>query len=252
MRKRLLPFILLILLGCSILVSGLMGWIDFKRFGLILLSEASATHEVNLPLLFIFISLYVLAVVLSLPLALPLTLIGGFLFGGIIGGAIAVFAKTLGSFIFFCVARYGLIEIGQDYLNRKFHGLNESIKENAFLYMLFLRFQPVVPFFVVNIAAAFFRIRPMIFVAATMIGIAPGAFIAAFTGNSLRDIAKDNVSFFEQCLLSASQFCDEAFSTSQLWTPKTLLLSLSLAALALVPILIKSYAGNQVVDDYKR
>ena len=60
-----------------------------------------------------------------------------------------------------------------------------ALETQAFFYILFLRLVPVFPFWLVNLIAAFFKVRLAPFVAATAIGIIPGTFVFALLGSGL-------------------------------------------------------------------
>src|SRR5690606_23291512 len=63
--------------------------------------------------------------------------------------------------------------------------LAEGFEKDAFSYLVMLRLAPVFPFFVVNVAPAFFKVPLRIYVAATFIGILPGTFAYAYLGTGL-------------------------------------------------------------------
>ena len=64
----------------------------------------------------------------------------------------------------------------------------KGFEEDAFAYLLVLRLAPFVPFVVVNIAPALCGVRPKVFVAATAIGIVPGAFAYSWLGQGLGSV----------------------------------------------------------------
>ncbi len=132
-----------------------------------------------------FAFLYITAVVLSLPIATVLTLASGFLFGTALGAVVVVIAATIGATIIFTLARYFF----HDWFFKKFGAyssrLENHLGEHAFSYILFLRIVPLFPFFLVNIALAFTRIRIRDYVLATLIGIIPGTVVYVLAGERL-------------------------------------------------------------------
>lgn len=56
---------------------------------------------------------------------------------------------------------------------------------NDFNYLLFLRLVPLFPFWLINLAAAFTPVKVQVYVAATAIGMIPGAFVFTNLGQSL-------------------------------------------------------------------
>ena len=66
--------------------------------------------------------------------------------------------------------------------------IKKGFQKNAFLYLLTLRFIPIVPFFAVNIAAAFFQIPFRTFFFGTFLGIIPAYFIYGSVGVELGEL----------------------------------------------------------------
>lgn len=130
-------------------------------------------------------TIYVSAVTLSLPGVVVLSLTAGFVFGRWVGSAIVLAAGTLGATIVFLGARY----LFADWARRRLGNLGEKINarfmENAFYYLLFLRFVPVLPFFAVNLAPALTTIPTRTYILATMIGIVPGTLVFVNLGEAL-------------------------------------------------------------------
>ena len=83
----------------------------------------------------------------------------GFLFGRWVGTVLVVIAATIGATLVFLAARY----LFADAARRRMGALGEKISagftENALNYLLFLRLVPLFPFFLVNLAPAFTKIR---------------------------------------------------------------------------------------------
>ena len=131
---------------------------------------------------------YAGAVAFSLPGGLVLSLTMGFLFGRWVGTVLAVLAATLGATLVFLAARY----LFADAARRRMGALGEKVSagfaENAFHYLLFLRLVPLFPFFLVNLAPAFTKIRLRTYVAGTLIGIIPGTFVYVNLGQTLGHI----------------------------------------------------------------
>ena len=89
--------------------------------------------------------------------------------------------------------------------------------------MLFLRFVPLFPFWIVNIAPAFFGVRLRTFVWTTLVGIAPGSFVFTLAGAGLETIFDTN----------------QPFSISAIFNTQMKIALSLLGVFALVPILIK-------------
>lgn len=133
----------------------------------------------------LYIAAYIGVTALSLPGATLMSLLGGFLFGNLAGTGAVVLAATIGATLIFLAARSAL----GDALRARAAGfvkkMEAGFNENAFSYLLLLRLIPIFPFFIVNIAPALTRIKTTTYVAATFIGIIPGAFAFVSAGNGL-------------------------------------------------------------------
>ena len=172
-----------------------------------------------------YMLIYIAATTLSLPGATILSLLGGFLFGTLAGTVAVVFAATIGASLIFLAARSAL----GDALRRRAGSFVEKIEqgfsENAFSYLLILRLVPLFPFFIVNVAPAFTRIRLSTYVAATFIGIIPGAFAYVSAGSGLG--------------VALEAGGDVALS-GLLAKPEILTPIVALSALALLPVVMKA------------
>lgn len=186
-----------------------------------------------------FAGIYVIAIAFSLPAAIIFTISGGFLFGWLYGGMIAVFAKTVGSLFLFLIARYSFSAFARRRMGSRFDAVRESFREDSFFYMLFLRLQPVIPFWVVNLGAALFDVPLRRFVGATIIGIAPAAFIFATAGAGLDSVIAVQKQAFEQCLALGGTDCTLSLKVADLLTPTIAVAATAMAFLSLIPIAMK-------------
>jgi uncharacterized membrane protein YdjX (TVP38/TMEM64 family) len=136
----------------------------------------------------VFVAIYIMVVALSIPGALFLTITGGVLFGTLIGGAASVVGATVGATVIFLVARSAC---GETLIRRAGPlacKLAEGFRADAFSYLLFLRFVPAFPFFLVNLVPAVAGVKLRTFMAATAIGIVPATFAFAFFGSGLDSV----------------------------------------------------------------
>ena len=181
----------------------------------------------NQPLLIIgaFVGIYVLATATSLPGAIWLTIGGGFLFGPFLGTALSAGSATIGATLLYLAATTAI----GDSLTAKAGGFvakfEKGFKENAFSNLLVLRLLPVAPFWGVNLAAAALRVPLVTFVLSTAIGILPGGFVYASLGNGL----------------GAAIATGEAPNLSLFSRPEIIAPLLGLAALALLPTIVKLF-----------
>jgi uncharacterized membrane protein YdjX (TVP38/TMEM64 family) len=176
--------------------------------------------------LLIAVAVYTAATAISVPGAVLLSLATGFLFGRWVGTGVIVISATIGAALVFLAARYLFADAMRAKLGGKLRELSDGFARDAFSYLLFLRLVPLFPFWLVNLAPAFTDIRLSTYVAATAIGIIPGAFVFANLGQSLGRIQ----------------------STAQLVSPETLGALALLGILALVPVLAKKF-GHQKIGE---
>jgi uncharacterized membrane protein YdjX (TVP38/TMEM64 family) len=189
--------------------------------------------------LIVYMLIYVTAVTLSVPGAVFLTVVGGFLFGWLVGGAAASVSATLGATILFLIARSS---IGDALLRRagpRLQGLAAGFREDAFSYLLFIRLLPVVPFWITNLACAFFGVPLRTYFLATQIGLVPATFAFAVAGSGLDSVIAAHRAAWEACLAASKPDCDIDFSVKSLLTPEILTALVALSFLALAPVVAK-------------
>jgi uncharacterized membrane protein YdjX (TVP38/TMEM64 family) len=186
-----------------------------------------------------YIGIYAAAVALSLPGAAFLTVSGGFLFGILTGAAAAVIGATLGATVVFLVARTAL---GEPLLKRagpRASQLAQGFRADAFSYLLFLRLVPAFPFFLVNLVPAFAGVRLLPFIAATALGVIPGALVYAFAGTGLDSIIAAQKNAYSDCLAAGRSDCQLSFDAKDVLTPQLVGALIALGLLALVPVVVK-------------
>lgn len=235
---RVLPLVLLALglaaaygLGWHRYVS--LTWLADQRE---MLLDMVARHPLKAAALFFVV--YVVVVALSIPAASVLTIFAGFLFGWLTGGVIVVAAATVGSCILFAGARTVFGDIlrrrAGPFLNR----FSEGFSRNAFSYLLVLRLAPVFPFFVVNIAPAFFAVSLRTFALATVVGIIPGTFAYTWLGCGFEQAIGDAMDEGRPLLLS------------DFLTPELTFAFMALAFIAALPLLVQFVREKrQAADD---
>jgi uncharacterized membrane protein YdjX (TVP38/TMEM64 family) len=148
----------------------------------------------------IYFLVYVAAALLAVPGVLWLTIAGGFLFGTWLGGGLALFGALIGATLLFFAARGALAPLIERQAKGWLPRLKAGFQDNAFSYLLSLRFIPLAPFVVVNLAAAAFDMKARDFVLASLLGMAPGAVIYASIGSGLGAVldagGKPDISLF--------------------------------------------------------
>jgi uncharacterized membrane protein YdjX (TVP38/TMEM64 family) len=156
-----------------------LSWATVARYQTAL-TDAVAEHPLVAPLIYVVV--YTASVALSLPQAALLTILGGLLFGPIRGGSLAVVGATAGAILLFLLARYAFADVMRERGGAALTRLRADLERNGFSYLLALRLVPIVPFWLLNLAAAFCGMRLAKYAVATLIGIMPATFITAWIG----------------------------------------------------------------------
>jgi uncharacterized membrane protein YdjX (TVP38/TMEM64 family) len=189
--------------------------------------------------LLIYMAVYVAAVTLSIPGGAVLTILGGFLFGWLVGAAAAAISATLGAIGVFLIAR---TSIGDALLRRagsRVQKLAAGFREDAFSYLLFLRFLPVVPFWVTNLASALFGVPFKTFVIATQIGMIPATIAFAVAGSGLDRVIGTQQQARDACKAAGGVDCGLHLGLRHLLTPQIVAAFALLGVMALAPVIVK-------------
>lgn len=136
----------------------------------------------------LFVLLYAVIVAFSIPLAAIMTPTAGLLFGVVEGSIYSVVGATLGATGIFLVAKYALGDFLREKAGPFIKKLEAGFREDAFSYLMVLRFVPLVPFWVVNLVPAFLGVKLVTFIITTLIGIIPGAVVYATVGASFSSL----------------------------------------------------------------
>ncbi|WP_422372396.1 TVP38/TMEM64 family protein [Hoeflea sp.] len=180
-----------------------------------------------------FVVLYALAVAFSFPAASILTIFSGFLFGWLLGGALTAVAATLGATAIFLAAQSAFGDVLRKRAGPFAAKLADGFAKDAFGYLFVLRLAPVFPFFIMNIAPAFFDIRLRTYVSATFLGILPGTFAYAWLGQGLDSV-----------IVSAAEAGREV-SIADLVTPQITIAFAGLAIVAAIPTIIRKLRARK-------
>ncbi len=240
--RRILPLAAIIALaGVAYLISGGISLESLVRHRAAI-DDFVASHRLLAVLS--YMGLYIVVVALSLPGAAFLTVTGGFLFGLAVGASAAVISATIGATLIFLVARTAL---GEPLLRRagpRANQLAQGFRDDAFSYLLFLRLVPAFPFFLVNLVPAFAGVRLGPFVAATAIGVIPGAIVFALAGAGLDSMIAAQKNSYDQCIAAKGPDCRLAFDPADVLTPQLIAALVALGLLALMPVVVKYWRAR--------
>ncbi len=137
---------------------------------------------------FIFFLAYILVTALALPISLLKTLLAGALFGLWPGVILTSFASTIGSTLCFLLSRYLFKDIVQGKYERYLGKINQGIKDEGLLYLLFLRLSPIFPFFVINLTFGLTHMKWTNFYWISQLGMLPATILFVNAGSQLAQI----------------------------------------------------------------
>ncbi len=239
LTRRLLPVIVVVLLGGAVYLMVGQGGISLEALVRHRMAIDGFVSEHRVLAVLGYIALYIAAVALSLPGAVFLTVAGGFLFGLAVGASAAVIGATAGATLIFLVARTALGEPLLRCAGPRAVQLAQGFRDDAFSYLLFLRLVPAFPFFLVNLVPAFAGVRLGPFVAATALGVIPGALAFALAGTGLDSVIAAQQAANRDCLAAGRADCHMVFDAKDVLTPHLIGALIALGLLALVPVVVK-------------
>ena len=173
----------------------------------------------------VFVGCYTLAPALFLPGSV-LTLAGGALFGTGLGALLSLTGATLGATIAFLIARYIAADWVEQHVSGRLQELKGGVEREGWRFVAFTRLVPIFPFNLLNYAFGLTRVSVWTFAGTSFIAMAPGALAYAYVGNVGR----------------------EALSGGQDLVFKGLLALALLAAVALLPTLIRRWRQPETVS----
>lgn len=206
----------------------LLGLDDYVSFETLRQNRAALlawVDQAGIVAVLVFALIYALTIAFSLPVGALLTIVGGFLFGPVTGTLAAVAGATVGAAAVFVAARTAFGDVLRSKARSAVERMARGFEDDAFSYLLTLRLIPVFPFWLVNIAPAFTRIRLRTYVFATAIGIVPGTLVYVLVGNGL----------------GAVFAAGESPDLGIVFEPEILVPILGLAALSLLPVAYKRW-----------
>lgn len=182
----------------------------------------------------VFMALYVVIAGFSLPGATVATLTGGFLFGTFPGVLFNVGAATIGATVVFLAARWGLgdrLAAKMDASEGRVKAIKDGIDENQWSMLFIIRLVPLVPFFVANLIPALVGVSLWRYVVSTFIGIIPGGLVYTSVGAGLGEVFARG----------------ETPDLGIIFEPHVLFPILGLAALAMLPVVLKLIRGKEAL-----
>lgn len=191
--KRFLPVIIILTAMAIAYYSGVVELISAERLNEIKTHSQIFVKEHALWAPLLFMGIYYLYAALALPGAFMLTILSGCLFPLPLSTLYVVIADTFGSCTLFLSARAAF---GTDFYTKAgpmLMKMEKGFKQNAASYMLLLRMIPIFPFWLINVAPAFFGIRFKTFLWTTVIGLIPENLFLTFAAATLMTLLEKSV-----------------------------------------------------------
>lgn len=236
--RRWLPLILLVGISVAVLVSGASHLLSLDK---LLASRAWLKGFVEAGYARAMVVAYLVylgAVIVSVPATLFLTMVCGFLFGIVPGALLAVCAATTGGSLVFAIGRGPGRDLLQRFGGPRLDRFAAAFRRDAFGYIATFRVLPLFPFWVTNLAPAACGVKLRTFVAATFLGLLPGALVYATTGSGIEDVVAAHETARVACLARGEGGCDAALSPAALVTPKMVVGLGLLGAFGLVTLVL--------------
>lgn len=227
--KRYLPLLIIIILMALAYISGVTETLTFENLKAHRqqLQQWVAEYPIGAPLAFIII--YAVSTALSIPGGLFLSLFGGFLYPQPYSTIYVVIGATAGATMVFLAAKTALGDILKKQAGSLINKMQKGFQDNAVSYLLFLRLVPIFPFWLVNIAPAFFGVTLSTYLWTTFLGIIPGSFVFTQAGTGLGAILDSG----------------EEFSLHALFNNDIKIALIALGIFALLPAVIKKLRGHK-------
>ncbi|MCS7166121.1 MAG: TVP38/TMEM64 family protein [Gemmatales bacterium] len=133
----------------------------------------------------IFFTAYVLFTALALPGAMVLTFTGGALFGWVWGVVLVSFASTAGATLAMLLSRTLLRDWVRQRYGQRLGALYKELDSAGPWYLLSLRLNPLVPFFLINLAFGLTRMSIWRYWWVSQVGMLPATIIYVWAGTEL-------------------------------------------------------------------
>ena len=233
----------LVILACLGLIAYAMGWHENVTLSNLIINRAAMHEYVNNNFWVsasAYLGLYTIATALLFPAASLLTIAGGLVFGAMLATVVTDIGATLGATILFLTVRSSFGSFLSERAGPFLAKLSDGFKSNAFSYLLFLRLVPAFPFWLVNIAPAFFNVPVKTYVIATGIGILPGTFAYALLGEGLDSLIAAQEMANPGCAQAGT--CEIDLSAAV--TPEIVAAIVGLIVVSILPIAIKKWRAR--------
>ena len=220
---KILPLLILLIIMTTVYLTGFHEMISYESLkeNRDTLKLYVSNHPYIAAAAYIFI--YATSTALSIPGGAILSIFGGFLFPQPFSTLFVLVGATTGATSIFLIAQTAFGDSLKKNAGKRLQKMQTGFQNNAASYLLFLRLVPLFPFWLVNLAPAFFGVSLFTFIWTTFIGIIPGSFVYTQAGVGLDAIFETG----------------ETFSVDSLFNNQMKIALFALGIFSLFPIVIK-------------
>ena len=141
------------------------------------------------PVLYTGLLILAFAVIASIaPGAAVLKVAVGALYGLWVGMGVALASTLLAAIIGFTAARHGLRHWVERRFQARAESINRGVSQEGVVFLLALRLNPLIPFFLINLGMGLTRMRLSVFTLTSFFGLIPASFIYSNAGTELARI----------------------------------------------------------------
>ncbi|MDN3504787.1 MAG: VTT domain-containing protein [Rhabdochlamydiaceae bacterium] len=223
--KKFIPLIIIIALALLVYITKAHTYLSFENLRHHQATLRMWVNDYFWLMILAFFTIYTLIISFSIPIAAYVSIFGGFLFPQPFSTILVVCSATIGATIIFSACKTAL---GSTLFTKAapfMKKMEKGFESGSIGYLLFLRFTPIFPFWLVNIAAAFFKVSLTTFIWTTFIGITPGSFVFTQAGRGLESILTSN----------------KPLSLSTILTTDLKIALFALGLFSLIPVVIKFF-----------
>lgn len=134
----------------------------------------------------LFVGAFIITALIALPVGALLSMAGGLLFGVFWGGLAGWISTSVAAWLSFVAMRWWLGNRDSNFSqNGALQALARRLDHHATELLVILRIVPLVPFYLINVAAAISPMPATRYTWASVIGLMPSTFLYAMVGHSL-------------------------------------------------------------------
>lgn len=165
----------------------------------------AAVHAAFWPTWWVFVGVFVLAALVALPVGALWSMAGGLLFGTFLGGLAGWLSTSIAAWLSFLLMRWWLGRSARSKMSDpRLERLAHRLDHHSIELLMVLRIVPLLPFYLINVAAAMSPMPARRYLLASVIGLAPSTFLYAMVGHSLGSWVEAKAAWDQGDVLSSS------------------------------------------------